>query len=910
MSSCSYHIVEKESENGFFLKIKTVDFFPSLAAFAQFCRKKSEKEGAAAAFLSKIAEKETVKEDEITLFIHSENTLETVEKLSATGLLHFREKKLSCDFYGRYEFFWQIFPNEFNELYVQGAIRNSSSQTEIDFASCHLLTRSREGLWFIKGVSLHIASFSFPFAQSKIAQEPLPLEDSFLEKLLETHNNEEEGKQKVVFLKHSYEIALKDKEPLPILQLTDKKGAFAQLIMDYGKGRVAACNEVSSLTTKGEGGIPPCRRNSLLEKNWEKDLLETDYLFRPLGTSQYYCPTDKVTKSLTFLLELGWTIFDYQKRKIVRDIGIEELRWDKEDELFVLKGKIRYGEHNAAVQDVLGAFNRRETFVSLNSETVALLPTDFRGTPLEGLESALEFISGEPALPAKKAHLIPASGSAVKNSDSALRELLLQYRGETPFPPALPGPAFSGQLRDYQQTGVDWLAFLEKQHLHGLLADDMGLGKTVQILALISRFELQAPVLIVTPTSLLYNWQKEIAKFLPSLLPSTIVFHGPKRKAFAPLFDTAKIILVSYTTLRMESALFQKQLFHSIILDEAQAVKNASTQTFQAIASLNGALRISITGTPLENNLQELWSHFHFLMPELLGEKNHFAADISAAGSDERYLKKIKETIRPFVLRRTKEQVAKELPKLIEQIVWVELNEGQKGLYESFLASARKKLLTKIAADGISKHKMEIFEQLLRLRQICCDPLLVASQLALEEPPSSSKKELLLSDIDTIIAEGSKALVYSQFTSMLGLIAKELDSRGIPYVYLDGSTKDRMAPVDRFQNDKSIPLFLISLKAGGIGLNITAADTVFLLDPWWNNAVEQQAIARAHRIGRKGNVLAKKFIAVETIEEKMVKLKSNKAELSKKIFDEEGEASGGFLAEASLSEEELAFLLS
>jgi SNF2 family DNA or RNA helicase len=286
-----------------------------------------------------------------------------------------------------------------------------------------------------------------------------------------------------------------------------------------------------------------------------------------------------------------------------------------------------------------------------------------------------------------------------------------------------------------------------------------------------------------------------------------------------------------------------------------------------------------LTGTPIENHLSEIWAHFRFLIPDLFGEQKDFLADVTAGQADFRYMQRLRKKLRPFMLRREKGEVAKELPERIEQVVWVEMPSQQRKVYDDFLAGFKGNLLKKVESDGIGKHRMEVLEAILRLRQICCHPLLVLSQSENVGELSSGKLEALLQDLETVVEEKRKVLVYSQFTSMLQLIAKEAKRSQWPLVYLDGQTKDREKVVQQFQEDPTISLFLISLKAGGIGLNLTAADYVFLYDPWWNEAVENQAIDRAHRIGRKDTVIAKRYVMVESVEEKIMSLKASKRSL-------------------------------
>jgi SNF2 family DNA or RNA helicase len=418
----------------------------------------------------------------------------------------------------------------------------------------------------------------------------------------------------------------------------------------------------------------------------------------------------------------------------------------------------------------------------------------------------------------------------------------------------------------------------------------------VQLLAFLSQLKLTAPVLIVMPTSLLFNWKNEIEKFLAHA--SVYLHHGPQRSGELSFLAKQALILTSYSTLRQDLALLSALHYHCVILDEAQMIKNAHTQVAQAVFALQADFRLSITGTPIENHLGELWSQFRFLIPDLFQSEKLFYAEVEASSSDRRYLEKIRKKIKPFFLRRTKEEVAKDLPERIDQIVLVEMSSEQREIYEGFLSGIRSNLIAKVSLDGLAKHRMEVLEALLRLRQICCHPLLVDQQLDQQTPNLSAKMELVLQDVAMAIEEKKKVLVYSQFTSLLQLLAKEFKERSWPFVYLDGNTVDREKRVESFQNDREIPLFLISLKAGGVGLNLTAADYVFLFDPWWNEAVENQAINRAHRIGRQETVIAKRYITVGTIEEKMMKMKEAKRSLAENIFQGDPNHPG-------ISEEEL-----
>jgi SNF2 family DNA or RNA helicase len=559
------------------------------------------------------------------------------------------------------------------------------------------------------------------------------------------------------------------------------------------------------------------------------------------------------------------------------------LKLEENPDRLTVRGKICYESHEADVTQVLGAFNRREHFIQLSADTVGLLPIGQTRQALQDLSEESECIGQEVHL--KKSHLgaLDALWDQL-TVPSSLTKLKEKWHNFTGIQEALPSSAFQGQLRPYQQQGVNWLSFLEEYGFHGILADEMGLGKTVQVLAFLSRLPTDRPHLIVLPTSLLFNWRNEIQQFLPSF--SFIVHQGPKRATTVQELQSAHLILTSYTTLRLDLPLLQSLSYFCVILDEAQNIKNAHTQTAQAVCQLMAQLRLGLTGTPIENRLQEVWSHFRFLIPDLFGSQESFEADIRAAQADRRYLERIKKKIAPFLLKRRKQEVVADLPERTDQIVWVEMHEEQRRFYDHVLAGFKSGLLKKVELEGVKKHRLEILEAILRLRQVCCHPLLLSS---LSEHPvlSSAKFDVLLEDLETIVAEGHKVLVYSQFTSMLKLMTQAAKERQWAYAYLDGSTLNREEVITRFQQDPHQSLFFISLKAGGVGLNLTAADYVYLYDPWWNEAVEEQAINRAHRIGRQQPILAKRFVMVESIEAKIMTLKAAKRQLVEDLFENE-----------------------
>ena len=462
-----------------------------------------------------------------------------------------------------------------------------------------------------------------------------------------------------------------------------------------------------------------------------------------------------------------------------------------------------------------------------------------------------------------------------------------------------PAPGFTATLRPYQQIGLDWLQFLREYGLAGILADDMGLGKTVQTLAHLhlekASGRADRPSLVVATTSLMANWRNEAAQFAPNL--KVLTLHGKDRAERFGEIGQADLVLTTYPLLVRDRETLLAQDWHLLVMDEAQFIKNPKAQSHQVARGLKARHRLSLTGTPLENHLGELWAQFDFLMPGLLSNAKRFTqvfrTPIEKLGEDEMRVR-LAERVRPFLLRRTKEQVLKDLPPRTEMVRWVELEGGQRDLYESLRVVFDRKLRQVLTEQGIGRSQIMIFDALLKLRQICCDPRLVklpaAEALVQKGHAHSAKLATLMEMLDELLDEGRKVLLFSQFTSMLGLIELELEKRGILYSKLTGQTRDRETPINDFQQGR-VPLFLISLKAGGTGLNLTAADTVIHYDPWWNPAVEEQATARAHRIGQNKPVFVYKLMTQGTVEEKILALQNRKRGLADQLLQKGG--SGG-----------------
>jgi superfamily II DNA or RNA helicase len=446
-------------------------------------------------------------------------------------------------------------------------------------------------------------------------------------------------------------------------------------------------------------------------------------------------------------------------------------------------------------------------------------------------------------------------------------------------------------LRDYQLDGLAWMQFLREYDLGGILADDMGLGKTVQTIAHIltekEAGRLTNPALVIAPTSLMTNWMEEAARFAPDL--KVLLLQGKERMEQFDRIDGADIVLTTYALLPRDEEKLREHQYHLVILDESHYIKNTRSKAAQTAGSLNARHRLCLSGTPLENHLGELWSQFHFLLPGLLGDEKTFNTQFRHP--IERQDDPVRRTllnrrIKPFLLRRTKDNVAKELPEKTEMIRRIEISGPQRDLYETVRLAMDKKVREEIDRKGVARSQIVILEALLKLRQVCCDPRLVKAMPGKKNTAAVSAKLIdLMQMIDDLLGEGRKILVFSQFTSMLGLIEEELDARNIPYAILTGETRDRSAQVAAFQQG-AVPIFLISLKAGGVGLNLTAADTVIHYDPWWNPAAENQATDRAWRIGQDKPVFVYKLIAKGTLEEKIQLMQQKKSELAQSILAE------------------------
>jgi SNF2 family DNA or RNA helicase len=460
-----------------------------------------------------------------------------------------------------------------------------------------------------------------------------------------------------------------------------------------------------------------------------------------------------------------------------------------------------------------------------------------------------------------------------------------------------PSSNFTGKLRSYQSEGLSWLSFLHDFELGGILADEMGLGKTVQTLAHLLRLKeskkkskkIHRPALIIAPTSVIMNWLYESRRFTPSL--KTLLLHGPSRKQHFSSIPDHDIVITSYALLRIDRYDLEKYDFSYCILDEAQNIKNAQAATTKAAKSIRAAHRLALSGTPTENRPMELWSILDFLMPGYLGSveffRNYIEKPILEGGPGVQVTKFLNSKTRPFILRRTKAEVEKDLPPKVESVVHVEMTPSQAQLYAQVLEEVRPRVFEAVNKKGIRGASISILAALLRLRQICNHPNSIES---LKELPGfdSGKFNLLKDILEEALEANRKILLFSQFKEMLAIIRRWLQERGTPHLYLDGATKDRQSLIDRFNSDESQRIFLISLKAGGTGLNLTAADTVVIYDPWWNPAVESQAVDRAHRIGQSKTVSVYRLVTENSVEQKIMDLKEKKSKIVDALINENG----------------------
>jgi len=708
--------------------------------------------------------------------------------------------------------------------------------------------------------------------------------------------------------------------PIPESRWRTQQRLACSVIFDYGCVKVPQGHAAAAVRDPGRDRY--LKRDAEAEMAALSRLPELGFQRVTWEKHQWELPPSRLPVAVRKLVSEGWRV--EADGKLYRRPAKFELKVASGVDWFELHGRADFEGHSVEMPQLLKAIARGEHSVPLGDGTYGLLPEEwlkrYRMVAALGKSS-----DGQVRFERYQAGLLDAllaeqKGEARARQGEASREVtfddgFIRVRQELEvfagIRAAEPAATFQGQLRGYQRDCLGWFQFLRRFGFGGCLADDMGLGKTVQVLALLDSLDATdrpRPCLVVVPRSLIFNWKQEAARFTPRL---RILDHtGSERRDRWSDIQNYDIILTTYGTLRRDAPLLKDICFDTVILDEAQAIKNATTESAKAARLLKANHRLALTGTPVENRLGDLWSLFEFLNPGLLGTASVFRTQVAPknGGAEkpdsiamEDSLRILSKALRPFLLRRTKEQVARELPAKTEQTIYCELESEQRRLYDELREHYRQALLGRIERVGIEKSRMQILEALLRLRQAACHPGLIDKERATQ---SSAKLDSLVPQLIELIEEGHKALVFSQFTSFLGILQQRLDKEQVVYEYLDGQTRDREARVRRFQQDDRCRLFLISLKAGGLGLNLTAAEYVFLLDPWWNPAVEAQAIDRSHRIGQTRNVFAYRLIARDTVEEKILELQKSKQELADAIITSDNSVL------ASLSRENLELLLS
>jgi superfamily II DNA or RNA helicase len=684
---------------------------------------------------------------------------------------------------------------------------------------------------------------------------------------------------------HSIDIQLPPSPWLSLGRTAEAQTLLGQVSFDYDGTRVRP---------RGDGAIVFDRpRGRVIHRDLEAEARAIDRLFA-LGLSaasddrdSVYVHLDDVTTVAQALMTDGWNVqVDGTRYRLP---GSVHLSVTSGIDWFDLSATVSYATDRVPLTTILDALRDGTPAILLGDGTMGVLPEEWLQQyaaivatgAVEG--DRIRFSRAQGAL--VDALLAEREAEAEVQVDATFARVRRELASFSHITPIDPEPSFTGQLRPYQREGLGWFSFLRQFGFGGCLADDMGLGKTIMVLALldsrrsaaVAPDDVSRPSLVVVPRSLVGNWIDEATRFTPAL--RVLDAAHAKRSVDAATLAGYDAVLVTYGTLRRDIAELSEIEFDYVVLDEAQTIKNAGTAAAKAARLLKGRHRLALSGTPIENHLGELWSLFEFLNPGVLGRAKMFERAAAASGHDAAHL--LSRGLRPFILRRTKAQVATELPPRTEQTILCELDTHERALYDGLRRHYRQTLLARVNREGIAKSRMHVLEALLRLRQAACHGGLVDEA---KQKDSSAKFDVLIPRLQELVDEGHKAIVFSQFTSLLALLREQLDAAQLKYEYLDGRTRNREERVERFQTDAEVPLFLISLKAGGLGLNLTAAAYVFLLDPWWNPAVEAQAIDRAHRIGQTREVFAYRLIARDTVEEKVLELQQSKRDLADAVL--------------------------
>ncbi|WP_457571230.1 SNF2-related protein [Desulfovulcanus sp.] len=571
---------------------------------------------------------------------------------------------------------------------------------------------------------------------------------------------------------------------------------------------------------------------------------------------------------------------------------VAKVETKEKDKWFNLDIVVEYDDIQVPIEKIWKAWTQGKRYVQLKDGSYTSLPESW----LKKLGHKLQAMGFDPEKPPKKKfhnHEATILDKIIEDiddvqADTFWTELREKIHSFTEIKQVSQPKGLNATLRPYQLQGLSYLNFLREYKFGGILADEMGLGKTIQTLSFLQYMKekgLKGPNLIVVPTSVLPNWEREAQKFVPDM--KRLVIYGARRENMFKKIKDAELVMTTYALLRRDLDELIKYEYNSVILDEAQNIKNPNTITARSVRKLDAKFRLCLSGTPIENNLLELWSLFEFLMPGFLGSQHAFQKGFvkPIKDGDQETLEYLRARVKPFILRRTKSEVAKDLPPKVENVYYSALLDEQMELYAALAKKLKEQVMQRVDEKGIAGSQMSILDALLKLRQICCHPRLLKLDMpGVNTNIPSGKFEAFKDLVTNIIEDGHKVLVFSQFVQMLHIIRSWLNMNKIPFAYLDGSSKDRFEQVDRFNNDPNIPIFLISLKAGGTGLNLTSADYVIHYDPWWNPAVENQATDRTHRIGQTKQVFAYKMICENTVEEKILKLQEQKRGVAEAII--------------------------
>ena len=740
-----------------------------------------------------------------------------------------------------------------------------------------------------------------PFLNKRYIAIPRSSEVSYFEKfvapLIEKHNVYAEG----------FTINTEKYDATPILKPIYVEGGTSQLqlcfryagyIFPYGDGRHVSVR----MEQNGDDYLfHRIKRSVTWEKNKlqfleEKGLHIVSSLFQNLEVSNTDEDADQSLSVFEWLnvhhddlMAEGFEIEqpEGQKRYLFGSTKID-VEVTENNDWFDIYAVVYFGQYKIPfIQLKNHILNRKKEFTLPNGE-IAVIPEKW----FSQYGNLLHFSEGSEALKLRRHHIglvnELAEGELAGVSMSRKLQKLSEFEdvGDITMP-----HSFKGSLRPYQKAGFNWFHFLQNYHFGGCLADDMGLGKTIQTLALLQKHKEDTEVaggkstsLIIMPTSLIYNWMNEAKKFAPKL--RIMVHTGTFRYKSPETFANYDVVITTYGITRIDIELFKTYFFDYIILDESQNIKNPSSKSYQSVKQLKSRFKLILSGTPVENSVNDLWTQMSFINPGLLGSQqffqNEFVTPIEKK-KDEEKARKLQALIKPFILRRTKEQVATELPPKTENLFYCKMSDEQASVYEKVKSEYRNELLKSLEDGTFAQTQIQVLQGLIKLRQIANHPSMIDEQYE----GDSGKFEDVVHTLSNVLDGGHKVLVFSQFVKQLAIYRNHFEREGIPYVYLDGSTQNRGDVVQRFQEDEKTRVFLISIKAGGVGLNLTEADYVFILDPWWNPAVEQQAIDRTHRIGQTKNVFIYKFITKDSVEEKILALQNRKLKVARSLITTE-----------------------